>query len=92
MVEAKINDWFDFKGQDQLVLSVQTPFKPDHTEFAVYKWLRANTLERLSFRSSADNSASSPSESAWQERKEAESALQSYLSDIPSMYQRSLSL
>lgn len=50
-------------------------------EFRLYEWLRVNTVERLSSRSEV---TSKLEEEVWKERKEAESALKAYLSDMPS--------
>ncbi|KAH7927744.1 hypothetical protein BV22DRAFT_257665 [Leucogyrophana mollusca] len=55
----------------------------DYREYAVYKWLRTNALERLSMHSTVSEDAT-PTEDVWKERKDAESAIRSYLSDIPS--------
>ncbi|KAJ4501800.1 exonuclease [Lentinula lateritia] len=52
----------------------------DLKEFKVYKWLRANTLERIYSKSEA-----LPAEKQiWKEREDAERAIQAYLSDLPS--------
>ncbi|KAJ3791478.1 RNA12 protein-domain-containing protein, partial [Lentinula aff. detonsa] len=50
------------------------------TEFKVYKWLQANTLERLH-----PKSESLPADKQiWKEREDAERGIQAYLSDLPS--------
>ncbi|KAJ3710055.1 RNA12 protein-domain-containing protein [Lentinula guzmanii] len=50
------------------------------TEFKVYKWLRANTLERL-----YSKSESLPADKQiWKEREDAERGIQAYQSDLPS--------
>ncbi|KAJ3787851.1 exonuclease [Lentinula aff. detonsa] len=52
----------------------------DLKEFKVYKWLRANTLERL-----YSKSESLPADKQiWKEREDAERGIQAYLSDLPS--------
>ncbi|KAI0637238.1 exonuclease [Trametes polyzona] len=56
----------------------------DYKEFAVYKWLKANTVERFSFASSDSEGSSLASQGVWKERQEAEDALQKYLTDVPS--------
>lgn len=70
-VQAKVMEWLDYK------------------EFRVIKWLRHNTLDRIPFFRKQDSKSGSPastgaSESLWQDRKEAEHALRSYLHEIPS--------
>ncbi|KAF9234783.1 RNA12 protein-domain-containing protein [Melanogaster broomeanus] len=55
----------------------------DYREYGLYKWLRANTLDRLSL-SSASADTATINQEGWKERKEAEIALRSYLSDPPS--------
>ncbi|KIM87636.1 hypothetical protein PILCRDRAFT_815213 [Piloderma croceum F 1598] len=53
----------------------------DVQEFKLYKWLRANTFDRLLLTGSSDEDTSV--ENVWKERKDAEVALRSYLSDLP---------
>ena len=56
-------------------------------EFKVYKWLRANTVDRFSLTASGTESSSSfAAEGVWKERQDAEDALKKYLSDLPSAY------
>ncbi|EGO21697.1 hypothetical protein SERLADRAFT_362954 [Serpula lacrymans var. lacrymans S7.9] len=55
----------------------------NYREFSLYKWMRANTLDRLSFVSTS-SSGDMPAEDVWKERKDAQIALRSYLSDLPS--------
>ncbi|KAH7877865.1 exonuclease [Lentinula edodes] len=52
----------------------------DLKEFKVYKWLRANTLERIYSKSEAPP----VDKQIWKEREDAERAIQTYLSDLPS--------
>ncbi|PPQ78179.1 hypothetical protein CVT25_015512 [Psilocybe cyanescens] len=52
----------------------------DYRKFRLYEWLRVNTVERLSSRSDTTSKAEGE---VWKERKEAESALKAYLSDMP---------
>ncbi|KAJ4464625.1 exonuclease [Lentinula edodes] len=52
----------------------------DLKEFKVYKWLRANTLERIYSKSEA----LPVDKQIWKEREDAERAIQAYLSDLPS--------
>ncbi|KAG2158089.1 RNA12 protein-domain-containing protein [Suillus bovinus] len=54
----------------------------DHREYKLYKWLRANALNRFSLTSVRDDV--SPQGDIWKERKDAENAVRSYLSDFPS--------
>lgn len=49
-------------------------------DFKLVKWLRKNTLDRLSFTHSAPEHESG---GVWKERKDAEVALKGYLSEYP---------
>ncbi|KAL0063290.1 mitochondrial escape protein 2 [Marasmius tenuissimus] len=51
-------------------------------EFKIYKWLRANTLDRLYTSHATDTS--SGYDGTWKERKDAEASLNAYLTDLPS--------
>ncbi|KAI0030739.1 RNA12 protein-domain-containing protein, partial [Vararia minispora EC-137] len=53
----------------------------DYREFTVYKWLRRNALDRLSFLSSPH--AEENLYSSWQQRQDAVEALENYLADAP---------
>ncbi|KAG2115212.1 RNA12 protein-domain-containing protein [Suillus discolor] len=55
----------------------------DYREYKLYKWLRANALDRFSLTSLAREGVS-PQGDIWKEREDAESAVRSYLSDLPS--------
>lgn len=55
----------------------------DPREFKLYQWVRAKTFDKLSIRD-ASGDDSTPVVGVWKERKEAESALRSYLNDLPS--------
>ncbi|EMD38659.1 hypothetical protein CERSUDRAFT_49441 [Gelatoporia subvermispora B] len=55
----------------------------DFRDYGIYKWLQRNALDRLSFSSGADLDEVSPLEGVWEERREAEDALEKYLSDMP---------
>ncbi len=52
-------------------------------EFTIYKWLRANTIDRFTF-NAADAEPSLVKGGVWKERLEAEEALRKYLADLPS--------
>ncbi|KAF8589948.1 exonuclease [Ramaria rubella] len=67
-VQAKVMGWLDYR------------------KFAVTRWLRRNALDRLIMSSSgARGESQGPIDtSVWKDRQEAESALDSYLSDYPS--------
>uniref|UniRef100_A0A8H7Y4C2 Mitochondrial escape protein 2 n=1 Tax=Psilocybe cubensis TaxID=181762 RepID=A0A8H7Y4C2_PSICU len=52
----------------------------DYRKFRLYEWLRVNTVDRLSTR---NETVTKLEEEVWKERKEAESALKGYLSDMP---------
>ncbi|EIW85363.1 hypothetical protein CONPUDRAFT_135128 [Coniophora puteana RWD-64-598 SS2] len=54
----------------------------NYKEYALYKWLRSNTVGRFSFITKAHESAPEYT-NVWKERKEAEGLLKSYLSDLP---------
>lgn len=54
-------------------------------EFNLYKWLRANTLDKV-FTSSIPELPSVDAQGGWKERREAEEALQKYLGDVPSKH------
>ncbi|KAJ8593905.1 hypothetical protein M405DRAFT_930530 [Rhizopogon salebrosus TDB-379] len=55
----------------------------DYREYKLYKWLRANALDRFSLTSHGGEDVP-PQGDIWKERKEAESAVRNYLSDLPS--------
>ncbi|KAF5386931.1 hypothetical protein D9615_001714 [Tricholomella constricta] len=55
----------------------------DYREFRLYKWLRMNTLDRLSLTLHA-NTEVPPAEEVWRERGEAVASIKSYLTDMPS--------
>ncbi|KAI0670636.1 RNA12 protein-domain-containing protein [Trametes maxima] len=55
----------------------------DLKEFAIYKWIRANTVERFSFITTDSSVVSLASEGVWKERQDAENALEKYLTDLP---------
>ncbi|KAJ4488366.1 exonuclease [Lentinula aciculospora] len=52
----------------------------DLKKFKVYKWLRANTLERIYIKSKL----LPVDKQIWKEREDAERSIQAYLSDLPS--------
>ncbi|TDL27233.1 hypothetical protein BD410DRAFT_740017 [Rickenella mellea] len=56
----------------------------DYREYKLYRWIRANTLDRLSFTfASKSEESESSEEGIWKERKDAQDSLHSYLSDLP---------
>ncbi|TCD65369.1 mitochondrial escape protein 2 [Steccherinum ochraceum] len=57
----------------------------DYREFALYKWIRRNTVERFSLSSSDHDSESTeePTRGVWKERQDAAGTLERYLSDVP---------
>ncbi|RDB21358.1 Mitochondrial escape protein 2 [Hypsizygus marmoreus] len=56
----------------------------DYREFKLYKWLRINTLDRLSMTFHISSTPDMPpAEEVWRERDEAVSALKSYLTELP---------
>ena len=50
----------------------------------MYKWLRANKVDRFSFAAAPEPPTTLAAEGVWKERQEAEEALKKYLSDLPS--------
>ncbi|KAH9952207.1 RNA12 protein-domain-containing protein [Amylocystis lapponica] len=68
MVEGKMEGWFNIK------------------EFKLYQWFQTNALDRFSLTSTSrtDNSTPSHIEEVWKERRDAEGALERYLTDKPS--------
>ncbi|KAG7452882.1 exonuclease [Guyanagaster necrorhizus] len=52
----------------------------DIREFKIYQWLRKNTLDRLY---SASQVSPFTANDGWKERKEAETAVRTYLADLP---------
>jgi hypothetical protein len=95
MIEAKMLNWFDYRrtsiplhSENQLLIEILK-------EYQIYQWLRRNTVDRLSSTFGISHSSpQSPSptetldgseaEDVWKERKEAELAIKTYLSDLPS--------
>ena len=54
------------------------------TDFALTMWLRRNTLDRLTLGSDTSQEYSVPTDvEVWKDRREAEAAIDSYLSDFP---------
>ncbi|TFK25029.1 exonuclease [Coprinopsis marcescibilis] len=54
----------------------------DYQQYGIYKWLRANTVDRLSVPQSAG--LHSPVADVWKERSVALESLKNYLNDVPS--------
>lgn len=52
----------------------------DYREYEAFKWLRENTVDRITASSSQD--LAEPE--VWKERTEAQEAISTYLSDLPS--------
>ncbi|CCM03851.1 uncharacterized protein FIBRA_06000 [Fibroporia radiculosa] len=67
MVEGKLEGWFNIR------------------EFQLYKWLRHTALDKLYLTSNSEDGEPTitPAEDVWRERREAESALERYLTDLP---------
>lgn len=82
MVQGKVLDWFDYRGMLSYQSFGQRKPTPPRPESTIYKWLRANALDRLSF--TAKNLHEPPAQEVWKERSEAENAMRNYLSDLPS--------
>ncbi|KAI0079001.1 hypothetical protein K474DRAFT_1592893 [Panus rudis PR-1116 ss-1] len=54
----------------------------DYRQYRLFQWVRANTVERLSF-SNEESSKETRVENVWKERLEAQEALSRYFSDMP---------
>jgi len=82
MVEGKILDWFSYRGS--FVISTALVFNFNYyAESHLYQWLRRNTIDRLTIKPA--DTLDIDTEANWQERQDAETALRSYLDDLPSM-------
>ena len=80
-----MNDWFDYKGKLRRCCTRVPSTDNVTTEFTIYKWLRANTIDRFTFTTSnTDAEPSLVKGGVWKERLEAEEALKKYLADLPS--------
>ncbi|KAL5532911.1 YME2 [Sanghuangporus sanghuang] len=56
----------------------------DYRKSGLYKWLRANTIDRLSFAlTSHENEAQESDLHSWKERRDAEERIRAYLNDFP---------
>ena len=77
-------NWFDIQGLSSS--QVLHPFL-SRLEYAIYKWLRTQTLDKIASPSD-DTDNAFPDQDFWKERKVAETALRSYLTDPPCMYAR----
>jgi hypothetical protein len=69
------------------MLKVWPALSPDHflirrTEFRLYKWLRANTYDRLAFGEHVSNRNEFEA-LVWKQWEDAEAAIRSYLMDTP---------
>jgi hypothetical protein len=58
----------------------------DFRKFKIYHWLQANTLDRLRGSHFKNTAGPSAIENGWKERKDAETAINAYLADLPSMF------
>src|SRR6266404_63326 len=80
MVEGKILEWFNYRGYCNFLNTLASDLI-FYTEFRLYQWLHSNTVDRLTFRSTD----STDTDTAWQERQDADITLRNYLNDTPSM-------
>ncbi|OCH95302.1 hypothetical protein OBBRIDRAFT_878653 [Obba rivulosa] len=55
----------------------------DFRDYGLYKWLQRNAFDRLSFTVRTDEDDVTSPEGVWDDRREAEDALERYLSDLP---------
>ena len=96
MVEGKINDWFDHRRAFDRYVVRMIAF--DHSdpgpEYRLYKWLKTEMVERFSLTEDDKHGATAVPAvpGVWKERQDAEAALTSYLSDVPSSLLVDLSL
>ncbi|TFK55018.1 hypothetical protein OE88DRAFT_1779208 [Heliocybe sulcata] len=56
----------------------------NYKQSAIYKWLRANTVERFALSSSTGQERLQANTNVWKERKDAEDAVYRYLAEMPS--------
>ncbi|QRV90114.1 mitochondrial escape protein 2 [Ceratobasidium sp. AG-Ba] len=56
----------------------------DYRDYALYKWLRENTYDRIVFTFSNRRTEEIEEPAIWKERKEAKTTLRAYLNDLPS--------
>ncbi len=79
-------DWLDYRSKFSHTVRIGVIYTRYPLESKWYQWIRRNTYERLPFTSgSRGNNISISGQGVWKERKDAESNLRAYLSDIPSM-------
>jgi hypothetical protein len=81
MVYGKVMDWFDYRGSFLFVFSLHPQNLDRNSEFKAWKWLRAQTVDRITQKSASKETSV---EDVWKERREAVTALQNYISDPPS--------
>ncbi|KAG8763513.1 mitochondrial escape protein 2 [Ceratobasidium sp. 428] len=55
----------------------------DYKDYALYKWLRENTYDRIAFTFSGKPSEQAEEPAIWKERTDAKTTLRSYLNDLP---------
>lgn len=86
MVEGKINDWFDHRRTFHHLAATRTGCSRSETEYRLYKWLKNEMEERFSLAEDSKYGATTAPAvpGVWKERQDAEAALTSYLSDVPS--------
>ncbi|EPQ58246.1 hypothetical protein GLOTRDRAFT_57027 [Gloeophyllum trabeum ATCC 11539] len=56
----------------------------DYKQSRIYRWVRANTVERFALSSVPDGGRSQTTGNVWKEREDAEDAVSRYLSEMPS--------
>lgn len=84
-VEGTLEGWFDIK---RMLLSLWSLVVLTHgpVEFQAYQWLRNTALPKFSLTATADGETTrAPAQDVWKERKDAETALERYLNDLPSI-------
>lgn len=79
-------NWFDYKGKLLQLSGVEPPphFDTICLDYALYKWLRENTYDRVAFVFSGKPTDEAEEPNIWKERKDAKTTLQTYLNDFPS--------
>lgn len=86
VIEGRLLEWFDYRSQGYIVLSLY-PYANilNAPESGFYKWLRTNTVDRLSFALAPQESDAQESDlHTWKERRDAEEGIRAYLSDVSS--------
>lgn len=85
-VQGKVMNWFDYKGRFPIVplLAIRVcAITKLLKDYAIYKWLRENTYDRIAFTFSSKRAEEADEPAIWKERKDAKATLRAYLNDLP---------